>query len=108
MENFEKGPERILTKEEVVEKIKTFAENYEIRRELSDENGLYLFEVTLPDPETGGVMEYMYLRKGENPSKNRTSETTIYKNKFDLDGMPVGGDNVASYDEATGSWKDIV
>ena len=52
----ERGPERILTREEVIATISSFIDNSAIKiektaRELSDEKGLYLLEVEIKGKE---------------------------------------------------------
>lgn len=106
MENpIEKGPERILSKEEVMEVISRYAENAEMVRELSDEQGLYLLEVKVPGEKEGETTQYEYMRKGRFPNHNEASETALHKVYYDGE-MPVGGDKVAIYNPETGEWTD--
>jgi len=102
----EQSPEHIPTREEVLEIIGRFAENYTIRRELSDEQGVYLIEAVVPTEKAGETIEYGYIRKGTH-GKNASAETVIHKTYFDGE-MPVGGDNVALYNEVTKAWEDVV
>ena len=106
MENFEKGPERILTRDQVLERISALSENHEIRRELYDQKGIYLVEAVIPGEKEGETVEYMYIRKGEFVSKHKEAKTTIYKTYFDKDGMPQSGETIATYDEETGVWEN--
>ncbi len=108
MENqIEKGPERIPSREEVLEQITRFAENFTIRRELSDEQGIYLIEAVVLGAKDGETIEYGYIRKGPDRAKNASAETVIHKTYFEGD-MPVGGDNVAFYNENTQAWEDVI
>jgi hypothetical protein len=106
MENLiEKGPERILSKEEVLEVIARYGENAELVRELSDEQGLYLLEAKIEGKEPGEVIQYEYMRKGRFPNHNEASETALHVVYYQ-DEIPVGGDKVAVYNSETGEWID--
>jgi hypothetical protein len=103
---FEKPPEMIPNKEQVLEVISRFAENFTLVRELSDELGPYLIEVNVKDKESGDLIEYLYVRKGRFPNKVGTTETTIQITMYDGE-MPVSGSTAANYDESTGQWTEI-
>jgi hypothetical protein len=106
MENLiEKGPERILSKEEVLEVIARYGENAEFVRELSDEQGLYLLEAKIEGKEPGEVIQYEYMRKGRFPNHNEASETALHVVYYQ-DEIPVGGDKIAVYNSETGEWID--
>lgn len=98
------SPERILTRAEVVGAIGRHVENYAVSRELSDGNGIYLFEVTASGGGAGDVNEYSYRRKGSFP-ESQTLKTNISVAYFDADGIPEGGKVLSNYDEETGEWK---
>ena len=71
MENdIEKGPERIPTREEVLDIIRRFEANAKVSRELLDEKGLYLLEAQIEGPELGETVQYEYMRKGRFPNHN--------------------------------------
>jgi len=107
MENkFEKGPEKILTKEEVLEIISRFAENIIPVRELSDEQGLYLLEVSVPSEKVGEVTQYEYMRKGKFPNNNESLLTVIHVVYYE-NGIPVGGNDIANYNSETGEWEEV-
>jgi len=101
---FEKGPERIPTKEKVMEAISRLTETSEVVRELSDEQGLYLLEAKVPGDEPGEFVQYEYIRKGRYPDGNESSATAIHIVYYEGE-APVGGHNVADYDQETGEWK---
>jgi hypothetical protein len=104
MENFiEKGPEQILSKEEVLEAISRYAENAEIVRELSDENGLYLLEAKILGEKPGEITQFEYMRKGTFPNHNESVETAIHKVFYENE-IPVGGESVAVFKPETGEW----
>ena len=108
---FEKGPERILTKEEIMSTISYIAsrrspENPKLIRELSDEQGLYLLEAAIEGDEPGETIQYEYMRKGRYPNKNEASETAIHEVYYEND-IPVGGEKIGVYDYETGEWKRI-
>ena len=106
MENqFEKGPERILSKEEVLEKISRFAENSTITRELSDEQGLCILETKVEGTKPGEHSEYRYIRKGKH-GKSESSATVIHVVYYE-DETPVGGHNCSDYNHETGEWEPI-
>ena len=105
MENFiEKGPERILTKEEVMEVISRYAENATLIRELSDEQGLYLLEVKIDSEKPGEMTLYRYSRKGIFQNHNEASETALHIVWYQ-DEIPIGGDKIAVYNPETGEWN---
>ncbi len=107
MENpIEKGPERIPTKEEVMEAIGLFAENTTLVRELSDEGGLYLLEAKVEGENPGEITQYEYMRKGRFPNQNQASETAIHKVYYEND-MAIGGDKVAVYNSERGVWEEV-
>lgn len=107
MENqFEKGPERIPTKDEVMEVISRFAENTVPVRELSDEQGLYLLEVKIEGQNPGETTQYEYMRKGQFADGNQSLGTVIHV-VFYEDGVPCGGNDVANYNPETGEWVEV-
>jgi len=95
--------ERPLTREEVLTALSRHAETFTVQRELSDANGIYLLEVTLPGEKPGEVSEYRYQRKGVF-GPNQTTTTHIAVAYYEGE-MPVGGKTLANYDEKTGLWK---
>jgi len=103
MEQAERGPERIPTKEEVMEIIGRFAEGAPVTREISDEQGLVLLEVDVKGEGPGEVTQYAYLRVGEYPS-HKIKDTTIYVLHYQ-DGIPVGGHNI--FVLKSGEWEDV-
>jgi len=106
MENqFERGPEKIPTKAEVMEVIGRYAENATLVRELSDEKGLYLFEARVEGEKSGEAVQYEYMRKGTFPNGNASLSPGIYRVDYE-GGDAVGGTNVAAFDEQTGQWKE--
>ncbi|MCX6715578.1 MAG: hypothetical protein NT077_01010 [Candidatus Taylorbacteria bacterium] len=106
MENsFEKGSERIPTKEEVMEVVFRFDANAVFVGELSDERGIYLLEAESRD-EQGDRVEYVYQRKGTFPDQNSSLETVIHVVYYDGE-VPVGGKNIATYKSETGEWESV-
>jgi len=105
MNNIEKVPEHIPTKEEVLSVILKHAENPVFVRELSDEQGPYLFEFKVEGKKPGEVTEFTYTRKGTFPNQNAAAETVINVVYYE-DEMPVGGNSVANYNNATGEWME--
>ena len=106
MENkFERGFERIPTKEEILEIIGRHSENYIVERELSDEQGIYLLEVSVQDPKTGNRTEYCYVRKGRYAGNCEASETEIHAIFYDGD-TPKSGVKISTFITESGQWKD--
>ena len=70
---------------------------YETARKLEDEQGLYLWEIKIPQ-EDGGSIEYEYVRKSDYKTRGlaggSASETAIHVTYFDEDGIPVSGQSV--------------
>ncbi len=104
-EFMEASPERILTREQVLEVMNRFAEGAVFTRELSDEKGLYFYEAK-KDLEEGRFIEYQYTRRGEFPNKISSSVTVVHAIHYKND-MPFWSENLAEYDEKTRQWKEI-
>jgi len=108
MENkFERGPEKIPTKEEVMEIITKGIESVErfvTLREISDDQGLTLLDLRIEGKKPGETLEYLYTRAGILPNGVPTSETSIEVSYYQ-DGEIRGGDRVAIYNSATGQWE---
>jgi len=94
----EKGPETIPTMEEVRSVFEQLigGESYEDIKVMEDDQGLYLWEI-----KVGDDTEYSYMRKGTY-EQGGASETKIYVVYTD-NGLPIGGDEVAKYDD--GEWQ---
>ncbi len=93
----EKGPEKILDKNEVMQEMLRFSEKPVLERELFDENGLlYLLEVSIKGKNPGESTHYEYMRKGIYPNGNRSSETRIEAHYYE-DDMLTGGDTIVVY-----------
>jgi hypothetical protein len=106
MENaFERGQEMIPTRDEVMEVVSRFAEGFVLVRELSDEQGLYLLEAKIEGEKPGETTQFEYMRKGQFPNGNQSSETVIHV-VFYQDGIPCGGHDVANRDSVTGEWVE--
>ena len=103
MENIEQAPERIPSKEEVLEIMYRKAEGLTIERELSDENGVYLLETRTPE-KNGEYTQYVYMRKGQFQNTNGSEATVIYSVEY-MNGEPCGGSTVANC--AEGAWQEI-
>ena len=104
--NIEKGPERIPSKEEVLEIIARYAEKGVFVRELADEKGIYLLEVRVDGEKEGDTTEYQYMRKGTFPNNNASLVTVIHRLDCE-DGIPFSGVNIEELDEATGEWRKV-
>jgi len=96
----------------IVDRIRSWievnAEKFIVRRELSDENSIYLLELEIEGERKGETIEYTYQRKGVFPGNGREIrsdssriDTTIFKDDF-----PVGGEPVARFNEETKTWED--
>jgi hypothetical protein len=92
-------PEHVPTSGEVMLlfEILVKEKKYETRRKLEDEQGLYLWEIKIPQ-EDGGSVEYSYIRKGDYKARGlaggSASETAIHVTYFDEDGIPTSGQSV--------------
>lgn len=101
-------PEKIPTKEEVIELIKRLIgeTEYEEVRELKDEQGLYMLEIRIPD-EDGGSNEYSYIRAGNYRDRGLVGgcppETAIHFIYIDNEGFPCKGNSV--FKLVDGEWK---
>ncbi|MDP3880756.1 MAG: hypothetical protein Q8Q32_01050 [bacterium] len=94
--NFEGKQEHIPSLEEVRAIFEQFlkGKEYEEIRRKEDEQGLYLWDIRIPDEE--GNIEYSYMRKGRY-TEGQASTTAIHVIFFDKEGLPVGGHSVAKY-----------
>jgi hypothetical protein len=101
----ERGPERIPTRAEVVERITRYNESAVVTRERSDAEGLYLLEADAPGGTASEVTQYAYMRKGQFDT-HQTAETTLSIVYYE-DGVPVGGNNLAGYRSETGEWEEV-
>jgi hypothetical protein len=104
-EHIEKGPEKVPTREEVLEIISRSTEGSIFVRELSDENGLYLLETRKEGEKAGETIQYEYMRKGRYPDQGEASETAPHIVYYKSD-VPVGGDKIAVYNSETSEWKN--
>lgn len=105
--NIETNPERVFTKEAVIELVdslaaQTHAEKPQILRELSDENGLYLLELRIETKIHGYTLEFEYMRKGRY-GRNQASATALHLMLY-VDGVPQTGDRIAEYNAEADIW----
>ncbi|HBM45532.1 MAG: hypothetical protein UT05_C0010G0036 [Parcubacteria group bacterium GW2011_GWF2_38_76] len=109
VENIENKAEHIPSKEEVLGVIGKYIEgDIKPSRELSDENGVYLIEVTIPDQDPanmGGTVEYLYIRKGEYGNNIASLTTEVHVVYYDTDGIPCGGDQKDIFNGE--EWKEV-
>ena len=94
----ERGPERILSREEVLSQLRSRCERFEIERELTDADGVYFLEVKNSD----NTKRYTYQRKGIFSERIGSAGTIILSEDMD-DGY---SRIIADYDPETGEWKD--
>ncbi|MFA5791437.1 MAG: hypothetical protein WC884_00145 [Candidatus Paceibacterota bacterium] len=99
----EKSPDHILSREEVIEVLSRYAERGVITRELSNEDGIYLLEMTTEGPQVGETTEFTYRRMGTYPNKIQSPETLI-EAAYYQDGFPISADTLATYNPQTGTW----
>lgn len=95
----ENGPERVLSREEVLSKILSYCEHFAIERELVDEAGIYLLEVIAEDKSR----RYSYQRKRilpGQPTDIESAGTTIRSEDLD-DGY---SRTHADFDAAKNQW----
>ncbi len=95
----ETGPERILSREEILSEIRSWCENFEIERELADTEGIYLLEGI----DSENSKRYIYQRKGSFPvgvKKIDALKTTIIEEYLD----DSYASTVADYDPETNRW----
>ena len=101
-EEEEEEHESIPTPEEIHSVFEQLAgeSEYEEVRKLEDEQGLYLWDITVFGED--GDLEYSYMREGQY-TEGQASLTAIHVTFFDSEGTPVGGHSVAKY--INGKWK---
>ncbi len=102
-------PEHIHTKEEVLALFEEIIgeDKFEDIRVLEDEQGLYLWEIKIPQSD-GGNTEYSYVRKGDYKARGLAGgsvpETAINVIYFDADGDYIHGTHIKKF--LKGAWKD--
>jgi len=101
----ENTPERIPTKGEVIEVISRFVKEPLFVRELSDEQGLYLFEVKVEGEKPEESIHYEYMRKGVFPDGNQSASSVIHVVYYENE-LAVGGHNIADYDHRAMRWVE--
>mgnify|MGYP001102587860 CR=1 FL=1 len=74
---------------------------YETIRKLEDDQGLYLWEIKIPEED--GHTEYLYMRKGKYAEGGQASNTAIHIAFFNEENFPVSGSSIAKYID--GEWK---
>ncbi|MFY9463348.1 MAG: hypothetical protein WAP52_04155 [Candidatus Sungiibacteriota bacterium] len=101
----ERCPEHIPTAEEVAGVFEQLVKGKEYKetRKLEDENGLYLWDIEIPDESGEGIVEYSY-RRGR-PAEGQLLELRIDVAFYDSDGMPISGTSAAKFEN--GAWKII-
>jgi hypothetical protein len=78
--------------------------DFEVKRERSDEKGIYLLEAQLKGKDSEGyLVEVMYCRSG-NFSETKSIDTRIDIAYFDTNGIPVGGRPLKIL--SNGKWVD--
>jgi len=100
----ERAPERILTRDEVMEAISRFAEGATFIREMSDGEGLYFLEAEVKGKNAGEKTEYLYTRRGNFP--NVVETVTCISAVYYEGGASVFGEQIAVQNE-TGEWEEV-
>ncbi len=97
----ERGPERILSREEILSQIRSRCEGFEIEQELEDADGIYFMEAKATD----NSKRYTYQRKGSFPvgSQRSDSRNTILSSEDLDDGY---SRIVVDYDPERNEWID--
>ncbi len=104
------GSEEIAIVDRIRSWIEVHGEKYTIRREESDENGVYLLELEIEGEKEGETIEYSYRRR-RGPSESasgrdiKTMGTRIDAFTFQ-DGEPLSGEMIALFNEETKEWED--
>ena len=97
---FERAPDRVPTQEEVALQFRELIKGeYQEVRKCEDEQGLYLWQVVVPGEAKGETTEYSYIRRGSHKEVS-SSGTKIYVVYYE-DGIPVGGKDLANFNEGT-------
>lgn len=83
-----------------------YCKGAEAVKELSDADGIYLFEAGEPGQKTGGHTLYVYQRKGDfqAPGNNYQAEVTTIEVLYYRGAELYSAENLADYDDATGEW----
>ena len=92
-QKLESRPETVPSPEEIVgvfEKLTGSAKYTEVRK-LEDEQGIYLWEITVETED--GSIEYEYNRAVLDPPN--APKTVVFATYYDKDGVPISGSEVA-------------
>jgi hypothetical protein len=106
---FERPPEHIPTKAEIIGIISLCVESQEKftpLRELYDEQGLRLLDLRIKGENPGETSEFLYTRKGILPNGVETKQTSIEVSNYQ-DGEITGGDRVAIFNYEIGEWEKV-
>lgn len=90
-------PENFPSKEEILNVISEHSEGLEtkIKRELSDDTGLYFIEIITTSPDSEGyVREYTYSRKSLKTEDDLPPKVYV---AYFQDDMPVGGKDIYEF-----------
>lgn len=103
---FEQPPaDGIFSRERIIEELARFAEGATFLRELSDADGLYLFEMTIPGKKEGETVVFTYQRKGTFPNSVSSSASTINRSDVDATGGVDWSETIAELNPATNEWE---
>jgi len=100
----ENSAEYIPTREEILRELTAHCEKFEVKRELSDDQGIYLLEVEKEGGTEKESVLYAYQRKGAFPTGSQSLATVVHVAYFEGD-MPVRGDIVSEYNPQTKTWE---
>jgi hypothetical protein len=101
--NIETGTERTPNEREVLNYLEgVVGKDFEIKRSLENEEGLYLLQVESTD-EAGDLVVFTYQKAGKY--KEGSSNETVIDVVYYMGEMPVGGDTIAKYHN--GNWTKI-
>ncbi len=88
-----------------MEEMARFAEGATFLRELSDVDGLYLLEMTIPGKKEGETKVFTYQRKGTFPNGVDSSASVINRTDLDAMGEVDWSEIIAELNPATNEWE---
>jgi hypothetical protein len=107
---FERGPEKILSREEVLNQLLEYANTteYEVIGEGNDPQGLALLEIEIKDPNSDGYILLAYARKRTTDQYGHGSQDTVihYATRDANHYEDGGGSSIAKY--VGGVWKRTI
>jgi hypothetical protein len=105
--SLESASEQAFSRDKILSIIEQRLENFTIKRELHDTNGLYLLEVQSVPNSEGEVTQYEFMRQGRHEGHNQASQSAI-RVIYLRDDIPLPGGGLRTlYDTSKNAWEEV-